>query len=77
MKKATRNRRTSGLEGEGSYSATRGYNAGLRRALAKGNTEELAEKARRALDGPEGPELKRAESIAKKGRPATRRKAAH
>ncbi len=77
MKKPTRNKDSSRLEGEGSYSATRNYNAGLRRALAKQDTEGLAEKARRALEGPEGPSLKRAESIGKRGRPVTRRRAPH
>lgn len=63
------------LEGEGSYTATRRYNAHLRQAVAKGDSEKLAEAARRALEGPEGPELKRAEREAKRGRSLPRKPA--
>ena len=57
------------VEGEGSYAATRRYNEGVKRSVAEGKSKELAEKAAAALSGPEGPELKRAERIAKKGHP--------
>jgi len=55
------------LEGEGSYSATRRYNKHLGDAVASGDLEEGAERARRAVEGPEGPQLKRAAEQAKRG----------
>ena len=55
------------VEGEGSYSATRRYNQHLSDAIARGGLEAGAEQARRALEGPEGKELKRAADAAKKG----------
>lgn len=57
--------KNAGVEGEGSYTATRKYNADLEKALEKGNTEELAEKARKALEGPERKELEEAERVGK------------
>jgi hypothetical protein len=57
----------SELEGEGSYSATRKYNQHLGEAIDSGDIEAAADEARRAIDGPEGPELKRAEQEAKNG----------
>ena len=57
----------SGLEGEGSYSATRKYNEGLAKHQKQANVEELAKSARKAVDGPEGGELRRAEEQGKRG----------
>jgi hypothetical protein len=57
----------SELEGEGSYSATRSYNRHLGEAIDSGDIEAAADEARRALDGPEGAELRRAEQEAKNG----------
>jgi hypothetical protein len=57
----------SELEGEGSYSATRRYNRHLGEAIDSGDIEAAADEARRALQGPEGPELRRAEQEAKNG----------
>ncbi|MEP7121119.1 MAG: hypothetical protein ABJE95_09425 [Byssovorax sp.] len=57
----------AGVEGEGSYTATRHYDEGVARSVAAGKTEELANKAARALDGPEGAELRAAEKAAKQG----------
>ena len=57
----------SKLEGEGSYSATRRYNQHLGEAIDSGDIETAADEARRAIDGPEGPELKRAEQQGKAG----------
>lgn len=54
------------VEGEGSYTATRRYNEGLRKSVEKGDSEDLGEEARRALEGDEGDELRRAEDEAKK-----------
>lgn len=60
---------TSGkkLEGEGSYSATRGYNKGLSEHVKNANVKGLAQKAAKALDGKEGASLRKAEKAAKGG----------
>jgi hypothetical protein len=55
------------LEGEGSYSGTRGYNAGLAQHVRKADIPGLAKKAAKALDGKEGASLKKAENSAKSG----------
>jgi hypothetical protein len=56
------------VEGEGSYSATRDYNKHLAGALAdKKKIERGAETARKAVDGPEGAELRAAEARGKAG----------
>lgn len=61
-----------GLQGEGNYDATHHYNEGLEKSVKKGNAEELGEKAKEALEGAEGDELREAEERAKHGpqRPA-------
>jgi hypothetical protein len=62
------------LEGEGSYSATRSYNRNLAQALAdKQSIERGAERARRAVEGREGPSLRDAEKRARSGPRATKR----
>ena len=53
--------KTSGLQGEGNYDATHNYNDGVKKSVEKGNAEELAEKAKKALEGPEGDALRAAE----------------
>ena len=73
-----RNSNARKLEGEGSYTATRRYDESVRSFAAQGNVEQLADDARRALQGREGPELQRAEKVGKsgnlpKGRTPTRR----
>ena len=55
------------LEGEGSYTATRGYNSKLRQHSREQNVEKLADEARRALEGPERAELESAAEAARKG----------
>lgn len=55
------------LEGEGSYTAARAYDKNVRSFAAQGNTERLAEEARRAVEGKDGGELRRAEQRAKAG----------
>jgi hypothetical protein len=55
------------LEGEGSYTAARRYEEGVTRSIEKGDTERLAKEAVRALAGPEGADLRRAEQDAKRG----------
>lgn len=62
------------MEGEGSYTATRAYNSKLRAFKASADIPALATRARQALSGPEGAELKRAEQRGKRG-PVTRSKA--
>jgi hypothetical protein len=76
MRKTKKSGNGSGrrLEGEGSYSATRGYNRGLARAVAdKSSIERGAERARRAVEGREGPELRAAEERGRRGPRAAKR----
>jgi hypothetical protein len=63
------------VEGEGSYSATRRYNKHLGQAIAdEVGIKRGAQKAREAVEGPEGAELRAAEQKAKAGpRPASKR----
>ena len=56
-----------GVQGEGNYDATHRYNEGVKQSVLKGNTDELAEKAKKALDGKEGEELRNAEEQGKQG----------
>lgn len=66
--KAKKNGSRGRVEGEGSYSATRAYNQNLARALSdKKSIERGAESARRAVEGSEGPALRKAEQRAKSG----------
>ena len=58
-----------GIEGEGSYSGTRAYNAGLAKFLKTGNPDKAAKEARRALDSREGKDLKAAEAKGRAGHP--------
>ncbi|WP_374309260.1 hypothetical protein [Dongia sp.] len=54
-------------EGEGNRTAARHYNTGAQQsAQHPGRTERQAEAAKRAVDGPEGTELARAEEAGKK-----------
>ena len=55
------------LEGEGSYTATRRYNQHLGDAIDSADVEAAADAARRAVEGPEGKELARAEEQGKAG----------
>ena len=50
-------------EGQGSRTAARNYNEDLQRFVKKGQVQHAAEKARRALDSDEAPDLKRAEEL--------------
>lgn len=59
--------KTNDVQGEGNYDATRRYNEGLGKSVKKGDSDELAEKAKQALEGPEGDELREAEEIGKQG----------
>ena len=52
-------------EGEGSRSAAHHYNDGVKATVESGKVPEKADEARRALEGAEGEELRRAEKEAK------------
>ncbi len=62
-------KKTEKIEGEGSYTATHNYNAGVEKSEKEGRAEELAERAKQALDGPEGDALREAERMGKSGHP--------
>ena len=53
--------------GEGNPDAARRYREGLEESVKTGKSEQLGEKAKEALEGPEGDELRRAEEQGKKG----------
>ncbi|MEJ7735101.1 MAG: hypothetical protein WKG00_38675 [Polyangiaceae bacterium] len=55
----------SQVEGEGSPSAAHHYNDGVKATVESGKVPEKADEARRALEGAEGEELRRAEKEAK------------
>jgi hypothetical protein len=58
-------------EGEGSRTAARRYGRAVQKTVKSGVVAEKARKAARALEGPEGSELRRAEALAKQGRTAS------
>jgi hypothetical protein len=72
MKKVSKE--STAVEGEGSYAATRAYNAGLAKSGKEGHSRELGEKASKALDAPEGDSLREADRIGKAGQPKRARK---
>ena len=55
------------LQGEGNYDAAHHYNEGLKKSVEQGNADDLAEKAKKALEGPEGADLRKAEELGKRG----------
>jgi hypothetical protein len=55
------------VQGEGNYDATHHYNEGVKKSVEKGDAEELAKKAEKALEGPEGDELRKADEEGKRG----------
>lgn len=55
------------VEGEGSYSAARRYDAGVADTVASGDVEELAQRAKRAMEGGEAHGLRVASEAAKRG----------
>jgi hypothetical protein len=63
-----RSRKDLGLEneGEGSRSAARRYGEATRKFVEAGKVDEAAEKAKKALEGPEKEELKKAEEEGKR-----------
>jgi hypothetical protein len=62
-KKVKAKRRASKLQGEGSYTATRNYDRGTEKFIAKnkGKISKMAKDAEKALEGPEGKSLRAAE----------------
>lgn len=55
------------LQGEGNYTAAHRYEAGVQRSVAQGRASVLGKQAAQALDGPEGPGLREAERVGKRG----------
>lgn len=53
-------------EGEGSRTAAHHYEAGVKRTIASGRVDELAEQAKQELDSPRGEALRQAEKAGKK-----------
>ena len=60
-------KKSNGVEGEGSYTATHNYNAGVEKSVKAGRSEELGAQAKKALEGPEGESLRQAEKAGKAG----------
>lgn len=58
-------------EGEGNRTAARRYDQAVEKTVKSGIVPEKARAAARALDGPEGVELRRAEAQAKRGKTAS------
>jgi hypothetical protein len=65
-----------GIEGEGSYSATKDYNQRTEEFLDDHDPEALGREAAEALEGDEGDELRTAEQSAKKGPQSAQNKGA-
>ncbi len=51
--------------GEGNYDASRRYREGLEKSVKEGHAAELGEEAKKALEGSEGAELRKAEEQGK------------
>jgi hypothetical protein len=58
-------------EGEGNRTAARRYDRAVEETVKSGTVPAKARAAARALDGPEGKELRRAEAQAKRGKTAS------
>ena len=54
------------LQGEGNYDASRHYREGLEKSVREGKSDELGKKAEKALEGPEGDELRKADEKGKR-----------
>jgi hypothetical protein len=59
-------RKTSKVEGEGSYSGARAYDAGVEKTVKSGKVEQKAREAKRATESAEGAELRKAEQAGKR-----------
>jgi hypothetical protein len=60
-------------EGEGNKTAARRYDRAVAKTVRSGVVARKAREAARALSGPEGSELRRAEALAKRGKTASDR----
>src|SRR5579871_5114961 len=58
-----RDRGNDGVEGEGSYTAARDYDRGVREFEKTGRVDAKAREAARALDGPEADSMRKAADI--------------
>ena len=61
-----KSRKPSKVEGEGSYSAARDYDAGVEKTVKSGKVEQKAQEAKHASEGAEGAELRKAEAAGKR-----------
>ncbi len=61
-----KSKKDSKIEGEGSYSGTRDYNAGVEKTVKSGQVERKAKEAKKAVEGPEREALERAEQEGKR-----------
>jgi hypothetical protein len=66
-KSAKTKKKGSALEGEGSYTASRNYDRGTEKFIAKNKSKitKMARDAEKALEGPEGKSLRKAEKVGK------------
>ena len=72
---ANSKKKSNGVEGEGSYTATHNYNEGVEKSVKAGKSEELGKQAKKALEGPEGESLRQAEKAGKAGQSKPTKKA--
>jgi hypothetical protein len=54
------------IEGEGNYTAAKRYDDAQKKFAQSGKVGPAAEDAAKAVDGPEGPELRKAEELGKR-----------
>jgi hypothetical protein len=53
-------------QGEGNREAARRYNDGVKKHIKKGDVQQQAQEAERAIEGPEKDELEQAEELGKR-----------
>jgi hypothetical protein len=63
---SNQNQNQGDKSGEGNYDASRRYREGLEKSVQQGNSEQLGEEAKKALEGQEGADLRRAEEQGKR-----------
>ena len=56
-------------QGEGNRTAARNYDAGVEAYIESGRSDAAAKAAAKAIDGPEGKDLRAAEEVGKAGHP--------
>jgi hypothetical protein len=62
-------KKNDGVEGEGSYTATRDYNKRTADFIEKGKVDKAAQEAKRAMESGEAEDLRSAEEKGKAGDP--------